>query len=210
MQIWQQDQGLSQFFFWLTQACKQYFLLCSVFQTKDDKTPVFIFLFMQNSFISRKLFCSAQVTSAFRMCLCATQMNTSLSQLRKIKIISSTGEKDDTILNNCSIFLLWFAAKSVSFTCTYLLAGLQAICYQLLISQVFVWTPASNEERYLTVWEQSIHRSTTVQTSCLPLLRRAHICALLVTLLTRPEILIYLSTTLQFRASLGISTSVVF
>lgn len=183
-------------------------MLCSVFQTKYDKTPVFIFLFMQNSFISRKLFSSAQGTSVFRMCLCATQMSTSLSQLRKIKINSSTGEKDNTILNNCSI-LLWFAAKSISFTCTYLLAGSQAICYQLLISQVFVWTPASSEERYLTVWEQSIH-STEVQTSYLPLLRRARICALLATWLTGPKIFIYLSTTLQFRASLGISTSVVF
>lgn len=72
------------------------------------------------------------VIPAFRMFSCATQMNTSISQLRKI---SAHGKKDDIIFNNCSICLLWFAAKSVSLTCMiYPLAVLQAISYQLLIS----------------------------------------------------------------------------
>lgn len=44
-----------------------------------------------------------------------------------------TREKDDTVFNNCSICLLWFAAKSESLLVR--LSGLQAICYRLLISQ---------------------------------------------------------------------------
>lgn len=65
----------------------------AVFQTNNGETLIFIFLFVRNSFISRKQFCSAHITSAFRMCLCASGMKTSLSQLRKIKIISAHGRK---------------------------------------------------------------------------------------------------------------------
>lgn len=122
-------------FAWSTQPHKQYFLLRSDCQTNDGATPVFIFLFVQNSFISRKRFCSAHVTSAFRMCFCATQMNTSLSQLGEIKIISAHGRKMIQFLTIAQSAPFGLQAKSVSLTCTYPLAGLQAIRYQLLISR---------------------------------------------------------------------------
>lgn len=66
--------------------------------------------FDATSFISCKWFYTAYVTSTYRMFLCATAMNTNISQLRK-KINIKTWENDDTIFNNCSIHLFWFAAN---------------------------------------------------------------------------------------------------
>ena len=64
-----------------------------IFRQMMGKHQIFYFPFRENSFISKKWSCSAHVTSAFRMFLCATQMTTSISQSRKIKIISAHERK---------------------------------------------------------------------------------------------------------------------
>lgn len=112
--------------------------------------------------------------------------------------------------NICSICFLLFAAKSVRLTCTYALTDLQDLCCQLPISLSIFRTPASIAEKYLMFWEQRGRHSMEVHGGHLALLRRAGICLRPTPLLTVPKILIYLSTTLQFRASSGTSTSVVF
>lgn len=145
------------------------------------------------------------------MLVCRIQMNVSLSQLRKTKKISVNRINMILFLYIYiyiyMLHLLPFVSSKICESDLHICLDCQDLCYQLLISGSMFWPPASNAEiPYVLEAEWPSQHGGPCRLPHTSEKRRL----LPTPVLTVPKIFIYLSPTLQFRASSGISASVVF